>query len=347
MRRILDTLFLLCLAMLIGGCGGGGGNDGNSDDAAFSQGASPAVARYASYPLPSEDLPYQITVLGALGSESWAVAVNNGGQITGNYQEADGGVHAFFWDSGWMTPLVANAQAADLNDSGQVVGWFEGANPAAFLYAGGALRLTPDAAFSRAHAINDAGQVVGHRKAGKNEAFLEDGGRLQGLATQIDGYASQINDAGQIIVQEIRDGGVGALLLENGTLTDLGSLGGSDLYVRDLNGSGAAVGWGTTAGGEYHAFLWRAGILVDLAQEIGETFCTAVAIAEDGTVLIRATTLQGYRSYLWRDGQITDLENFGMGAVLVNDMNDRGQIVGWLETGDGAIRAFLATPKTI
>ncbi len=60
-------------------------------------------------------------------------------------------------------------------------------------------------------------------------------------------------------------------------MTDLGSLGGPDLYVRDLNEDGQVVGWGTTENGEYHAFLWEDGHLHDLASDLGETFCSAVA----------------------------------------------------------------------
>ncbi len=151
-----------------------------------------------------------------------------------------------------MTPLLASAQVSDINESGQVVGWFGGANPAAFLYDNGPIRLAQKAPFSRAYALNNAGVVVGHQKTGTDEAFRDDGLQQQ-LVPGINGYASQINDAGQIIIQEIRKNGVGALLLDGGNLTDLGSLGGADLYVRDINESGQAVGWGTTASGEYHA----------------------------------------------------------------------------------------------
>ena len=72
-------------------------------------------------------------------------------------------------------------------------------------------------------------------------------------------------------------------------MTDLGSLGGPDLYVRDLNEAGQAVGWGTTEIGEYHAFLWQDGQLADLASDLGESFCSAVAITDDGRALIKAT----------------------------------------------------------
>ncbi len=84
-----------------------------------------------------------------------------------------------------------------------------------------------------------------------------------------------------------------------------------------------------------------------MAAAVGETLCSAVAIGEDGSVLIKATTVQGYKSYLWRDGQVTDLENFGATVAMVNDMNNQGQIVGWLETETGEIRAFLATPTAL
>ena len=42
---------------------------------------------------------------------------------------------------------------------------------------------------------------------------------------------------------------------------------------------------------------------------------------------------------------MTDLGTFGASEAVVADINNHGQIAGWLKTAGGEIRAFIATPK--
>ena len=45
----------------------------------------------------------------------------------------------------------------------------------------------------------------------------------------------------------------------DGSVTDLGTLGGSNRCGLGINGEGAVVGWAETASGEAHAFRWDEG----------------------------------------------------------------------------------------
>src|SRR5438128_10677206 len=49
------------------------------------------------------------------------------------------------------------------------------------------------------------------------------------------------------------------------TVSDLGTLGGSQSLAWDINDSGQIVGESTTADGETHAFLYTGGTMTDLA----------------------------------------------------------------------------------
>jgi probable HAF family extracellular repeat protein len=80
------------------------------------------------------------------------------------------------------------------------------------------------------------------------------------------GYSSAayaINDSGQIVGSANRaTGSYHAFLYSNGTMSDLGALGGalydcSEAYA--INGSGQAAGYSGTATGAVHAFLYGNG----------------------------------------------------------------------------------------
>jgi len=84
--------------------------------------------------------------------------------------------------------------------------------------------------------------------------------------------------------------------------------------------------------------------MTDLAPLVGN-FSSAVAINLAGQILLKSSTPTGDQSFLYRNGQVTELGNFGSNYAVATDLNNNGQIVGWLATDRGDIQAFLATPK--
>jgi probable HAF family extracellular repeat protein len=99
-------------------------------------------------------------------------------------------------------------------------------------------------------------------------------------------------------------------LWENGKMIDLGTLGGVEGQMYDLNNRGQAVGWSDLAGDlTAHPFLWDGGTMKDLGT-LGGTLGQAWWLNDSGEVVGWATTQgdQALDAFLWRDGVMTDLK---------------------------------------
>jgi probable HAF family extracellular repeat protein/YD repeat-containing protein len=350
MKKMSLIIAIITAALSLSACGGGGGGGGG-------EGANPASGQ-ASIPQNTELSPalatgpsstaYDITLLGAFDGDSYAVALNDASQVIGNFTDRSGRINAFIWDAGVTRTIVTTGQASRINNLGQVVGWMEpNGHPEAYVYegAGQVYRLNTIGGSSQALAINDSGLTAGRIINGGESAFLEDNGNLQVIAQELDGYAIAMNNVGQVLIKRLDANGFRTLLWQNGTLTDLGTLGGAETQGRDINDAGQIVGWSQTANGQRHAFLWENGAMVDLAPLAGE-FSAAVAINDQGQILLKDSDLLESRNLLYENGEVTDLGNFGADYAVANDLNDRGEIVGWLATASGTSQAFLARPKT-
>lgn len=234
-----------------------------------------------------------------------------------------------------------------INSRGEVVGFdIVGSGWHAFLYSKGKLiDLHPSGAEqSLAWGINDHGTVVGeHNLPGRTSRPFKFENGVISYIDSIEGTAKSINNLGQITGHYYLTGSDGqiddhAYLYQNGAISNIGSLGGTTTFARDINELGQIVGesalYPRTPNGSppLHAFLYSSGAMLDLGSLDGGSNANAVNNRGDvlGTYWFTNSSGRiGTRPFLYKNGVMTDLCTTFGSNVFGNawDINDKGEAV--------------------
>jgi probable HAF family extracellular repeat protein len=261
---------------------------------------------------------YAVTDLGTLdGVSSMGKAISESGLVVGDVvMPGELSWRAFLYD-GVMHDLGTlggmSSSATGVNDAGDVVGestWVPGsyAGYRGFLYRDGVMTdLVPDVPVPVIpFDINDAGDVVG-------------------LAVTLDETAQQ------------------AFVLREGTLTYLGTLGGTNSVARAITQSGEIAGQSLIEDDvESHAFLVQGGAMQDLGT-LGNTNASAWGISDALHVVGwgNMPDTGDNRAFLYHGGVMAPLPPLELnGTSRAFDVNTAGHVVGHGRVG-GQQRAFI------
>jgi probable HAF family extracellular repeat protein len=250
----------------------------------------------------------EIRDLGTLPGDvvSTGFGINNRGQVSGFSGSSGGTTQAFLWTDPTMAPLApltgdTSSYAIRLNDAGDAVGYSYSATNGSFrtratLWQAGApvdLGALPDDNYSIAIDINATGSVVGQSY---NDFFT-----------------------------------VRAFLWTEGTMTELGTLGGTVSQAEGINNVGQVVGGSSTVNGSAHAFLWQDGTMNDLGTLPGDVSSVAIGINDAGQVV--GYSFNGTfaaRAFIWESGAMTPLGALpGDTQSVAIDINATGAVVGY------------------
>lgn len=310
---------------------------------------------------------YTITDLGTLGGiTTKAMGINESGRIVGASQSGSY-LDGFLWDGTTMSNLGnlggQGSWAYDINDTGQVVGGSplgSGDNHAFRWQTGSGMQDlgTLGGPSSYAFEINNSGQAVGYACCAPDTYLshavlwgsggIVDLGDLDPLWPAISA-AYGINDAGQVVGGSYdASANYHAFLWQNGSMQDLGTLGGDYSSAEAINENGQVVGTARLANSTPHAFLWQNGSMQDLgALTWGQSI--AYDINDKGQVVGALQTSQNSHAFIWVNGHMQDLNNLipaNSGWVLqeARAINNKGRIAGF-GTINGQTRAFLLEPN--
>lgn len=148
--------------------------------------------------------------------------------------------------------------------------------------------------------------------------------------------ATGINDRG-LVAGWFGTSGTRQAFVYNPTLGALTTLGNGTAAA--INASGQITGYGNTAGGSNHAFLYSNGSLSEL---IGTSTTSSVAYALNdlGQVVGSTGLWGGQHAFKYDQGHWTDLGTMGGTSSVARGINNSGQVVGYQATGANNM-AFL------
>ena len=284
--------------------------------------------------------------------------------------------HAFRWQGGALQDLGTlpggynsfaqsisrNGSVAGVSENGAIDPFFGVPEVHAVLWQNNGHGITDlgtlEGGFeSTALSVNDRAQVVGFALntipdflfGEQVRAFRWQKGVMQDLGTLgtgTDAFAFFLNERGQVAGNSFTNTTLNPVtgiptqdpfLWENGTMTDLGTLGGTLGFPNALNDRGQVVGQSNLAGDVYfHPFLWtNPGPMQDLGT-LGGCCGYARWINDAGDVVGGAWTLndQTFHAFLWRQGVMTDLTKLSSECTDSLGINSRGQVVGY-SCGEG------------
>jgi len=317
---------------------------------------------------------YEITDLGYIKGQGFAVAINNEGRVVGWIHAPVPAARptAFIWSprKGRRSIPAFDGKvsaAYDINDKGQIVGYFgELANdkgPArAFIWdeETGLTELGSLGNGSHARAVNNKGQVVGYSRtpAGQSHAFIWDktnGMRDLGTLGGRSSFAVDINEKGQVVGHSHKPNGqMHAFVWQQDTgMVDIGTLGGPYSRATSIDNSGQVVGVSAKNGAET-SFIWELNSgLSDLGVP-GQTGL-ALRINDSGRIVgyyftPRFLIFRERHSVLLWDPDRGDVElNLGsenVNLVLALDINNKGQVLATFRVSQQEHRVVILTPKT-
>jgi len=311
---------------------------------------------------PITGLPEQVGVLwekdgemvnlGTLGgSFSFPNAMNNREEVIGlalnrvsdpySYVGLGTETHGFIWRDGYIEDLGTlggpDSWGAAINERTQIVGWsYTNSTPNPVTGV-----PTQDPFLWQDGRMNDLGTL---------------GGTLGYVGSKADpGNGGAINNRGQVVGTSNLAGDLThhPFLWNEGSLTDLGTLGGDNGEAYRINDAGEIVGRADVSGPNqyHHGFLWKNGAMTDLGVPNGWPCSTAIDINASGRVILNTGIcgVGGGPGSLWQDGVLYDLNalippdsSFVIGDV--NFINDRGEIAVTGILPNGEQHALLLIP---
>ena len=289
------------------------------------------------------------TVSDPFGNSSYALGINDGGQIVGYYDDDTESVHGFLLSDGQYTTLAdpsANTSdnqgtyASGIANDGTIVGYYFGADDAFHGFI-----ATPASDYSTFTELDDpsadsdffGGTYATAINAGANGAASEVAGYYYDSLGTSHGFVYSVNNSS----------------FTNFTDPNMGSTGGT--YATGINDSGEVVGYYFDSDGEAHGFtaipnndgVYTSASFTDLNDPFGVYGTYAIGINDaDEVVGYYFGANHDVQGFVYESGIYVGLSDPQGDDTYATAINNSGQIVGYYET-DSLNGFAVASPATL
>jgi probable HAF family extracellular repeat protein len=293
---------------------------------------------------------YHLVPLGSLGQSNYAYHINDNGDIVGAYYASNdpNDYHSFLYRSGQMIDLFPGerSRAHGINNAGTVVGFGTATDSRAWTYSNGVRTSIPGLGGAFAQGITDDGVVVGYSLfGGRYHPFTYDGHVVRDLGLPDGAFSAQgygINKGGDVVGLASRGGLNVPVLYSGGTWSYLAEdypYGGWAFAINDL---GTITGFVYPKNGQTQAMRISNGV-VSLLGKGANTYGNGIneegiIVGDNGTTAFIDDGVSNFN--------LNTLLEPGTGWYLsgANDINEKGEIVGWGVDSQGNQRAYLLEP---
>jgi len=168
---------------------------------------------------------------------------------------------------------------------------------------------------------------------------------LPSLAPNSTGMANDINSSNQIVGQSNTAGSETHAVLWslNGSIMDLGTLGGTFSSANAINPSGVVVGISSNASFVSHPFMWSANMgMMDLGLLPGTSTGNAEAINASGHVV--GYCVDSAHHAFFYNGTMVSIGTLGGNNSYAKAINASDMVVGQAQLANGTFHAFVWSP---
>jgi probable HAF family extracellular repeat protein len=322
--------------------------------------------------LADEASAQSLVCLGDLGGgASYASSINDAGLVVGYSSTGGGASYGFIYQDGRLTSLGAfggtGSKATCISNANEVTGYYFTSAGATngFVWSSGTMAnigaLSTAQNYSVASAVNSAGILAGWSTAstGTINAVSAAHGALSSLGAN--SFAFGINKTGEIVGVSQVNGYPMAFLYANGTMANIGTLGGHNSYANAINDAGQVVGDSVAPDANVYAFLFAKGVLYNLGalpndqgsrangiNNAGQIVGVSNGLQSTAFVYASATGMQSLNALY--PGLLVNGQDSRTGFMSLTDaraINNSGQIVGNGVYWNGVAQeteAFLLSP---